>query len=166
MIIYISSYSLQDMSFPAIELITRIFLRILINLSHYAIVKSDELNDPIQTPLWFPVIYNECILDSSKMGTSFTLRAEICKSRKLFSSFTSLRQAYRAATTAAAQNLSYDDHNQAVEEKLFFPREPKGPTVQTEIPGPKAREAITRLDRIYDTRSLNMMANYDKSIGN
>jgi 4-aminobutyrate aminotransferase/(S)-3-amino-2-methylpropionate transaminase len=48
----------------------------------------------------------------------------------------------------------------------FFPNEPSGPTVKTAIPGPQSKKAIEELDRVFDTRSLNMLANYQKSLGN
>ncbi|KAF2428053.1 4-aminobutyrate aminotransferase [Tothia fuscella] len=51
-------------------------------------------------------------------------------------------------------------------EQLFFPEEPKAPIVHTKIPGPKSQEAIERLTKVFDTRSLNMMADYTKSYGN
>lgn len=51
-------------------------------------------------------------------------------------------------------------------ETPFFPDEPAGPIVKTEIPGPITRKAIEDLDKVFDTRSLNMMANYQKSFGN
>jgi 4-aminobutyrate aminotransferase/(S)-3-amino-2-methylpropionate transaminase len=51
-------------------------------------------------------------------------------------------------------------------EKPFFADEPKGPTIKTEIPGPKSKDAIKRLDKVFDTRALNMMGDYSKSIGN
>jgi len=51
-------------------------------------------------------------------------------------------------------------------ESPFFPEEPAGPVVKTAIPGPKSKEAIAHLDKVFDTRSLNMMANYQLSIGN
>jgi 4-aminobutyrate aminotransferase/(S)-3-amino-2-methylpropionate transaminase len=51
-------------------------------------------------------------------------------------------------------------------EQPFFPDEPKGPIVKTEIPGPKSVEAIERLTKVFDTRSLNMMADYTQSFGN
>lgn len=44
--------------------------------------------------------------------------------------------------------------------------EPEGPTVKTEIPGPKAQEAIKELHEVFDTRSLNMLTDYQKSVGN
>ena len=44
--------------------------------------------------------------------------------------------------------------------------EPEGPSVKTEIPGPKAKAAIADLDKVFDTRSLNMLTDYDKSSGN
>lgn len=49
----------------------------------------------------------------------------------------------------------------------FFPSEPSRPElVSLQIPGPKAKAAIKELDQYFDTRSLNMMADYHKSIGN
>lgn len=44
--------------------------------------------------------------------------------------------------------------------------EPEGPTVKTDIPGPKAQEAIKELHEVFDTRSLNMLTDYQKSVGN
>jgi 4-aminobutyrate aminotransferase/(S)-3-amino-2-methylpropionate transaminase len=51
-------------------------------------------------------------------------------------------------------------------EQPFFPDEPTGPIVKTAIPGPKSKQAIEELDKVFDTRSLNMIANYQKSFGN
>jgi len=48
----------------------------------------------------------------------------------------------------------------------YFPDEPDAPIIKTKIPGPRAQKAIADLDRVFDTRSLNMIANYDESIGN
>lgn len=48
----------------------------------------------------------------------------------------------------------------------FFTSEPEGPTVKTAIPGPKSKAAIEELNKVFDTRSLNMLANYEQSIGN
>lgn len=48
----------------------------------------------------------------------------------------------------------------------FYAWEPTGPEVKTEIPGPKARAAITELNEVFDTRSLNMLTDYAKSAGN
>lgn len=44
--------------------------------------------------------------------------------------------------------------------------EPEAPTVKTQIPGPKAQEAIAKLDKVFDTRSLNMLTDYKHSQGN
>jgi 4-aminobutyrate aminotransferase/(S)-3-amino-2-methylpropionate transaminase len=44
--------------------------------------------------------------------------------------------------------------------------EPEGPSVKTEIPGPNAKAAISDLDTVFDTRSLNMLTDYSKSAGN
>ena len=48
----------------------------------------------------------------------------------------------------------------------YFKNEPAGPTVKTAIPGPVSRKAIAELDEVFDTRSLNMMCDYEKSVGN
>ncbi|KAI0883376.1 4-aminobutyrate aminotransferase [Annulohypoxylon maeteangense] len=48
----------------------------------------------------------------------------------------------------------------------FYPGEPEAPTVKTDIPGPAAKEYIAKLDKVFDTRSLNMLADYTKSVGN
>ncbi|KAI0417347.1 aminotransferase class-III-domain-containing protein [Xylaria grammica] len=48
----------------------------------------------------------------------------------------------------------------------FYNGEPEGPVVKTEIPGPKSQESIAKLDKVFDTRSLNMLADYTKSKGN
>jgi 4-aminobutyrate aminotransferase/(S)-3-amino-2-methylpropionate transaminase len=48
----------------------------------------------------------------------------------------------------------------------FYSGEPPGPVVKTDIPGPQSREAIRELDEVFDTRSLNMLVDYEKSHGN
>ncbi|KAG9232250.1 putative 4-aminobutyrate aminotransferase [Amylocarpus encephaloides] len=50
--------------------------------------------------------------------------------------------------------------------QAFFPGEPAGPIVKTAIPGPESRKAIEDLHKVFDTRSLNMLANYSQSFGN
>ena len=51
-------------------------------------------------------------------------------------------------------------------EQPFFPDEPTGPMIRTAIPGPESKKAIAELDRVFETRSLNMMTNYQNSYGN
>ncbi|KAK5136476.1 hypothetical protein LTR08_003121 [Meristemomyces frigidus] len=51
-------------------------------------------------------------------------------------------------------------------EQPFFQDEPAGPIRRTEIPGPQSKKAIAHLDKVFETRSLNMMANYQNSFGN
>jgi len=63
--------------------------------------------------------------------------------------------------SAAASAVTSDHATRA-----FFPDEPAGPIVKTEIPGPESKRAIERLSKVFDTRSLNMMANYGQSYGN
>ncbi|QSZ30628.1 hypothetical protein DSL72_000186 [Monilinia vaccinii-corymbosi] len=50
--------------------------------------------------------------------------------------------------------------------KPFFTGEPERPHVKTAIPGPESQKAVAELDTVFDTRSLNMLANYQKSFGN
>lgn len=50
--------------------------------------------------------------------------------------------------------------------KAFYPGEPSGPTIRTDIPGPKTKELVKELEEVFDTRSLNMMVDYEKSFGN
>jgi 4-aminobutyrate aminotransferase/(S)-3-amino-2-methylpropionate transaminase len=69
-----------------------------------------------------------------------------------------LRRQYASAAAAA---VSSDAGEQS-----FFPDEPRQPIVKTQIPGPKSKAAIERLSKVTDTRSLNMMANYQQSYGN
>ncbi|KAI0115342.1 4-aminobutyrate aminotransferase [Daldinia grandis] len=48
----------------------------------------------------------------------------------------------------------------------YLPGEPERPVLKTEIPGPASKEYITKLTQVFDTRSLNMLADYTKSVGN
>ncbi|KAM5456331.1 4-aminobutyrate transaminase [Microsporum audouinii] len=73
------------------------------------------------------------------------------------------RVGVRAAQVQGARCFSSTPRYAAA---AFFSNEPAGPTVKTAIPGPKSKEAITQLDRVFDTRSLNMLVDYEKSTGN
>ncbi|EPE35454.1 PLP-dependent transferase [Glarea lozoyensis ATCC 20868] len=67
---------------------------------------------------------------------------------------------YASAAAAKASSSSPSS------ESPFFPDEPAGPTVKTAIPGPQSKKAIEDLDKVFDTRSLNMLADYTQSFGN
>ena len=69
-------------------------------------------------------------------------------------------------TKSAASAATAPVLEQTETEQLFFPSEPSGPCVRTVIPGPQSKKAIEELDRVFDTGSLNMMANYQNSFGN
>lgn len=75
---------------------------------------------------------------------------------------TKLRAAARIPATRA---LSTTARLRAAE-KPYFANEPSAPTVQTAIPGPKNKAAAAELDEVFDVRSLNMLADYTKSVGN
>lgn len=68
---------------------------------------------------------------------------------------------HRHYASAAASAVATENGEQS-----FFPDEPTGPIVQTQIPGPESKKAVERLSKVFDTRSLNMMANYQRSYGN
>lgn len=68
----------------------------------------------------------------------------------------------RRCVAAAAMKTSESSGG----EQPFFPDEPSGPTVKTAIPGPQSKKAIEELDKVFDTRSVNMLADYQKSFGN
>jgi 4-aminobutyrate aminotransferase/(S)-3-amino-2-methylpropionate transaminase len=51
-------------------------------------------------------------------------------------------------------------------EKPFFAEEPENPSLKTEIPGPKSKAAAAELDKVFDTRALNLMTDFEKSFGN
>ena len=70
-----------------------------------------------------------------------------------------------AATIAAAAQSAQRSQSHPTQQP-FFQDEPQYPTIRTPIPGPKSRQAVAELDRVFDTRSLNMMANYQDSYGN
>lgn len=85
------------------------------------------------------------------------------------------RAAFRPTTsskafisTAARQNAAGAAAAMVTEngEQPFFPDEPRGPMIRTQIPGPESVKAIEKLSKVFDTRSLNMMANYNDSYGN
>ena len=70
-----------------------------------------------------------------------------------------------AARIPAIRALSTTARLRAAE-KPYFPNEPTAPSVSTPIPGPKNKKAVEELDEVFDVRSLNMLADYTKSIGN
>ncbi|KAH7009314.1 aminotransferase class-III-domain-containing protein [Macrophomina phaseolina] len=72
---------------------------------------------------------------------------------------TPLSRQYASAAAAAASAP-------ASSEQAFFPDEPAGPIVKGPIPGPQSAKAIEKLNKVFDTRSLNMMADYRNSYGN
>ncbi|KKA21866.1 4-aminobutyrate aminotransferase, partial [Rasamsonia emersonii CBS 393.64] len=51
-------------------------------------------------------------------------------------------------------------------EQPYFPNEPQAPIVKTAIPGPKNKAAAAELDEVFDIRSLNLLTDYSKSVGN
>jgi 4-aminobutyrate aminotransferase/(S)-3-amino-2-methylpropionate transaminase len=50
--------------------------------------------------------------------------------------------------------------------KAFFQGEPDAPVLKTKIPGAQSARKIAELSEVFDTRAVNMMADYPKSVGN
>ena len=71
---------------------------------------------------------------------------------------TTTKPSANAATAQVVEQMGTD--------QPFFTNEPFGPTIRTAIPGPKSKTAIEDLDKVFDTRSLSIMANYQNSFGN
>ncbi|OQD74364.1 hypothetical protein PENDEC_c011G01749 [Penicillium decumbens] len=72
----------------------------------------------------------------------------------------------RAAARAPAVRAFSTTARLRAAEKPFFPNEPSAPSVQTAIPGPKNKAAAAELDEVFDVRSLNMLTDYTRSVGN
>ncbi|KAL3268247.1 hypothetical protein HHI36_007371 [Cryptolaemus montrouzieri] len=52
-------------------------------------------------------------------------------------------------------------------QKLFWhPGEPNGPCLKTAVPGPRSKELLDELNEIQQTGSIQLFADYNKSIGN
>jgi 4-aminobutyrate aminotransferase/(S)-3-amino-2-methylpropionate transaminase len=73
-----------------------------------------------------------------------------------------LRSVTRVPT---ARTITTTPHLRAAA-KPFFTDEPTAPKLATAIPGPKNKAATAELDKVFDVRSLNMLTDYSKSIGN
>lgn len=69
----------------------------------------------------------------------------------------------RSRANAATAVSQHDQENHG---RPLFPNEPAHPVLRTPIPGPQSTRIIKDLDKVFDTRSLNMVANYRMSHGN
>jgi len=111
-------------------------------------------------------------LTSASTATSFKM-ASILRSARC------IRPSYSTSTTRNASRLTpialqrqYASAAAAAfvpdttSEQPFFPDEPTSPIIKTSIPGPQSKKAVERLSKVFDTRSLNMMADYSRSYGN
>lgn len=107
---------------------------------------------------------------ASLMRTASKLRSSLRATSffpKSINGYATQTQQKKASVAAAAQPTVHDFTAQTeFSSTPFFPEEPTEPTVKTQIPGPKSLEAIKRLDKVFDTRSLNMLTDYKRSFGN
>ena len=99
------------------------------------------------------------------MATSIRNAARLPSLVPFSLAFPSVRSVTKTARPAANVAAALKPQASLIEEP-FFPAEPHGPTIHTAIPGPESKKAIEHLDRVFDIRSLNMMANYQNSFGN
>lgn len=89
--------------------------------------------------------------------------------RQFIFTMTSLKAAARlqpAATSVFKAASSQQLRGYAGAAQPLFAGQPSGPVVKTQIPGPKTQVAIKELDEVFDTRAVNMLADYTKSKGN
>ncbi|KAF2156160.1 4-aminobutyrate aminotransferase [Myriangium duriaei CBS 260.36] len=75
-------------------------------------------------------------------------------------------QPQQATAAAVASNASFSVPPPDAASSRFFPNEVEQPIIKTQIPGPNSAAAIKDLDRVFDTRNLSMIANYEQSHGN
>lgn len=67
---------------------------------------------------------------------------------------------------ASVVNLSCRQFSTTPQAFAAFPNEPVRPKMVTDLPGPKSQQRAKELDHLFDTKSLNMIVDYKKSIGN
>lgn len=90
-------------------------------------------------------------------------RAFVASAKRLSTS-PNARQAFTQSSSASpssAARLAFSRLSSS-----YYPSEPEAPVVKTEIPGPKSKEQIAKLNKVFDTRSINMLTDYTKSFGN
>lgn len=80
--------------------------------------------------------------------------------RNLTRSKSLLRQLAPASGNAGFQVNSYRCQSNLV------PNQPDGPSVKTDIPGPRSKQLLAELNQIQLASSIQLFANYEKSIGN
>lgn len=79
---------------------------------------------------------------------------------------TSARRTLATAAPAPANHTPYPPppfHNGP---QPFYHGEPAYPAVHTAVPGPRSQELIKDLDEVFDTRALNTLVDYERSVGN
>lgn len=73
---------------------------------------------------------------------------------------------HASAATAAVAGVRHARPIPYQQMPLYWPDEPVGPKVTTQIPGPRGVAALAELDRVSDTMSTSLVANYHESRGN
>lgn len=60
----------------------------------------------------------------------------------------------------------YYEAEQPAAPQPFYGGEPAAPVMRTQFPGPRGQKLARELDKVFDTRALNVLADYNKSVGN
>lgn len=115
--------------------------------------------------LTYKLLYRLCIPQYRRLKIPLTSTANMASIRaasrlRPFASRCLNTQARRSYSVATAVKSAIAG------EQAYFPDEPSAPIIKTAIPGPNSKKALTDLDRVFDTRSVNMLADYEKSYGN
>ena len=71
-----------------------------------------------------------------------------------------------AAAAAEATAEHHHEPEQQAAPQSFYGGEPSGPIIRTKFPGPRGQKLAKELDEVFDTRALNVLADYNKSVGN
>ncbi|EPE10323.1 4-aminobutyrate aminotransferase [Ophiostoma piceae UAMH 11346] len=96
------------------------------------------------------------IKPTSSFSSSFSAPASLRRPVISLSSSTStVHRIMSSASISSVDQLS-----------TLLAAEPQAPSVSTAVPGPKAKAIAADLDVVFDTRALNMVADYRKSHGN
>ncbi|KAK4068956.1 hypothetical protein Trihar35433_5535 [Trichoderma harzianum] len=77
-----------------------------------------------------------------------------------------LRPAIRSSLRSSSSSFNRSLAVRMASSKAFVQGEPDAPVLKASIPGPQSSKRIAELSEVFDTRSINMMTDYTKSVGN
>ncbi|KAH0523632.1 hypothetical protein TsFJ059_008608 [Trichoderma semiorbis] len=77
-----------------------------------------------------------------------------------------IRSSLRVSSSSSSSFLNRSLAVRMASSKAFVQGEPDAPVLKASIPGPQSSKRIAELSEVFDTRSINMMTDYTKSVGN